>query len=327
MNPNYSPYLNAHRARARLALALKERGWEIFGYTEGDPNATDEINLAHWRGYAKHPDYPDVIVVCGLTDSNEHIYRGLDWPDTFKPNWANGWYYHIEFEGKYKTMGSGTSWAGDLSEKGRESVTTHADYITGRAQKYVAQRQKAADKAAAEAAKAERKAAREAKKKAKEEAAAAKAAGAKGKSKKDAQANGTAGTADAAATEAIAAPAEGQEPQEAPAAPKRKKKEEVVDPADLVVLPPVSPLIADKLPVVIDALVTNMVNRPAHLPEGTSFEDIAAAKIAEFYGFDAAKTTDAARQLAALLQDPEVTSLAPGLRNNTLRARARDVLH
>ena len=25
MNPAYQPYLNAHRARARLALALKER--------------------------------------------------------------------------------------------------------------------------------------------------------------------------------------------------------------------------------------------------------------------------------------------------------------
>ena len=79
----YEPGLSAlsQRAprRARLALALKERGWEIFGYTEGDPNATDEVNLAHWHGYAKHPDYPDVIVVCGITDSNEQIYRRLDW--------------------------------------------------------------------------------------------------------------------------------------------------------------------------------------------------------------------------------------------------------
>ena len=140
MNPAYQPYLNAHRARARLALALKERGWEIFGYTEGDPNATDEVNLAHWHGYAKHPDYPDVIVVCGISDSNEQTYRRLDWADKFKANWANGWYYHIEFEGKYKTMGSGTSWAGDMSEQGKASVKTHADYITERAQKYIAKR-------------------------------------------------------------------------------------------------------------------------------------------------------------------------------------------
>ena len=134
MNPAYEPYLNSHRAHARLALALKERGWEIFGYTDGDPDAKQEINVAHWHGYAKHPDYPDVIVVCGITDSNEQVYRSLDWPDKFKPNWANGWYYHIEFEGKYKTMGSGTSWGGDLSEKGKESVQTHAEYITDRAQ-------------------------------------------------------------------------------------------------------------------------------------------------------------------------------------------------
>ena len=148
MNPAYEPYLNSHRARARLALALRERGWEIFGYTDGDPDATQEINVAHWHGYAKHPDYPDVIVVCGITDSNEQIYRNLDWPDKFKPNWANGWYYHIEFEGDYKTMGSGTSWAGDLSEKGKESVKTHANYIVDRAQKYIAKRTKDAEKAA-----------------------------------------------------------------------------------------------------------------------------------------------------------------------------------
>ena len=29
----------------------------------------------------------------------------------------------------------------------------------------------------------------------------------------------------------------------------------------------------------------------------------------------------------ALLQDPDVTSLTPGQRNNTLRTRARDLLH
>ena len=324
MNPAYQPYLNAHRARARLALALKERGWEIFGYTEGDPDARDQVNLAHWHGYAKHPDYPDVIVVCGINDSNEQVYRRLDWPDKFKANWANGWYYHIEFEGKYKTMGSGTSWAGDMSEQGKASVNTHADYITERAQKYIAKRAKDAEKAAKRKEIDARKAARLAKKQAKEEEKAARAAN-KGKGKQDA---GQAGTE---AAETVTEPAEGQAPleaQEPQEAPKRKKKEaEPVDPADLVVLPPVSPLIVDKLPVVIDALVTNMVNRPAHLPEGTSFEDIAAAKIAEFYGFDAAKTTDAARQLAALLEDPDVTNLAPGLRNNALRARARDVLH
>ena len=50
-------------------------------------------------------------------------------------------------------------------------------------------------------------------------------------------------------------------------------------------------------------------------------------KIAEHYGFDTAKTTAAAHQIAALLHDPDVTSLAPGQRNNTLRTRARDLLH
>ena len=100
-----------------------------------------------------------------------------------------------------------------------------------------------------------------------------------------------------------------------------------MNPADLVVLPPVSPLIVDKMPVVIDALVTNMVNRPTFLPPETDFAAIAAVKIAEHYGFDNAKTTAAAHQLAALLQDPEVTSLTPGQRNNTLRTRARDLLH
>ena len=187
MNPAYQPYLNAHRARARLALALKERGWEIFGYTEGDPNATDEVNLAHWHGYAKHPDYPDVIVVCGITDNNEQIYRRLDWPDKFKATWANGWYYHIEFEGNYKTMGSGTSWAGDLSEQGKASVHTHADYITERAQKYVAKRTKDAEKAAKRKEIDDRKAARLAKKQAKEEKKAARAANkGKGKGKQNA---------------------------------------------------------------------------------------------------------------------------------------------
>ena len=280
MNPAYQPYLNAHRARARLALALKERGWEIFGYTEGDPNATDEVNLAHWHGYAKHPDYPDVIVVCGISDSNEQTYRRLDWADKFKANWANGWYYHIEFEGQYKTMGSGTSWAGDMSEQGKASVKTHADYITDRAQKYIAKRTKDAEKAAKRKEIDDRKAARLAKKQAKEEEKAARAANkGKGKGKQDASQTG------AEAAEAVAEPAEGQAPleaQEPREAPKRKKKEaEPVDPADLVVLPPVSPLIVDKLPVVIDALVTNMVNRPTFLPPETDFAAIAAVKIAD----------------------------------------------
>ena len=80
-----------------------------------------------------------------------------------------------------------------------------------------------------------------------------------------------------------------------------------MDPADLVVLPPVSPLIVDKLPVVIDALVTNMVNRPTFLPPDTDFAAIAAVKIAEHYGFDNAKTT-AGR--------PPARRLAPGPRGH-----------
>ena len=83
-----------------------------------------------------------------------------------------------------------------------------------------------------------------------------------------------------------------------------------------------SPLIVDPTPVVIDALVANMINRPTFLPPETDFGAIAAAKIAEHYGFDAAKTTEAARQLAALLKNPDVTSMTPGLRNNTLRTHA-----
>ena len=85
-----------------------------------------------------------------------------------------------------------------------------------------------------------------------------------------------------------------------------------------------SPLIVDPTPVVIDALVANMINRPTFLPPETDFAAIAAVKIAEHYGFDTARTTEAARQLAALLKDPDVTSMTPGQRNNTLRTQARE---
>ena len=72
-----------------------------------------------------------------------------------------------------------------LSEQGKASVNTHADYITEHAQKYIAKRAKDAEKAAKRKEIDDRKAARLAKKQAKEEEKATRAAN-KGKGKQDA---------------------------------------------------------------------------------------------------------------------------------------------
>lgn len=316
MNPAYAPYLNRDRAQARLATALRATGWQIFGYTDGDPDATDEVNLAMWHGYAKHPDYPDVIVVCGIDLRNEPVYRSPAWPDKFGTN-GNGWYYHIEFEGKYQTMGSGVSWSGSLSDEAKDAVKNHAEFINRRAAKLVQARTRKAEKAAKKEA-AEEKRRLAAEKKANKAVA-----------KTEREAKKAAKTAGAAEAEAEPAEAqEAEEAQEAQEAPKgRGKKDKDVDPADLVVLPAVSPLIADKTPVVIDALVANMLNWPTFLPPETDFATIAAVKIAEHYGFDAAKTTAAARQISALLEDPDVSKLEPRQRNMALRTQARSLLH
>ena len=336
MNPAYGalPELAIVPPRPPGTRPARSVGREIFGYTDGDPDAKQEINVAHWHGYAKHPDYPDVIVVCGITDSNEQVYRNLDWPDKFKPNWANGWYYHIEFEGKYKTMGSGTSWGGDLSEErqGKRPGPTPTTSSTA-PQKYVlAKRTKDAEKAA------KRKGDR------RPEGRVPRRQAGQGRSRRrwrhgQRQEEGQAGRRCRLARLTLRSTEPGAETQRGsrrspggaggsrkqPPSARRKRKKSI--PPTWSVLPPMSPVIVDPTPVVIDALVANMINRPTFLPPETDFEAIAAAKIAEHYGFDTAKTTEAARQLAALLKNPDVTSMTPGLRNNTLRTHPRNLLH
>jgi len=315
MNPAYSPNIHKYRAQARLANALREKGWMIYGYTEGDTEATDMVNVAQWHGYAEHPDLPGIVIVCGLDLKNEPIYRNPDWTAKFAPN-GNGVFYHLEEDGHYRTMGNGTHWNGTLSDDARKSLAQHADFLHRRATALVTAKRRKAEKAAKkEAAELRRKQAaekKEAKTQRKQDREAAKAAKTTG-----AGAGGTSSNDSAPAAS----------DRKRPALPKGMKPGD--DPADQIVLDlkPLSPLITDPTPVVIDALVANLMNRPTWLPPETDFAAITAAKIAEFYGFDAAKTTEAARQLAALLEDPAISAQEPKQRNMALRTQARSLLH
>ena len=317
-----------YRGQARLAAALKALGWQVFGETEGDPNAAEMINLALWHGYATHPDFPGIVVVCGIDDRNETEYRQPDWP-AFRHN-DRGIFYHMEDDGHYLTSGNGAYWAGDLAQ-GMEHAQNHANFIHRRATNVTKAKQRKAEKEQKRLAKEQRDKERAEKLAAKEKAKADKVGcqdhdirpqggggpdtlvkpAKKSKAKKEAAADATdaAESAEHRATDAAADAGAAAETKPAKAA-KTPKSVKVENPADLIVLDlkPLSPLILNPVPVVVDALVTALLEEPEWLPPGTDFAGIAADKIATFYGFDKIKTTNAARQLATLLRDPDISA-------------------
>ena len=277
-----------------------------------------------WHGYAKHPDYPDVIVVCGIDRRNEPVYRSVEWPDKFGTN-GNGWYYHIEFEGKYQTMGSGVSWSGSLSDE-RQGGRPGTRRIHQPPRRELVQARAARTPKRPPSKGSRRRRSRPPGRAAEEEGEQGQRPRPNVGPRRRALPK-AAGAADSGARSKPTRPQARRRKRKRAAQGQAQEKDKDIDPADLVVLPAVSPLIADKTPVVIDVLVANMLNRPTFLPPETDFATIAAVKIAEHYGFDAAKTTAAARQLSALLQDPDVSKLTPKQRNMALRTQARSLLH
>ena len=226
-------------------------------------------------------------------------------------------------------MGSGTSWAGDLSEKGKESVQTHADYITDHARKYVAKRTKDAEKAAKRKEIDERKAARLA-----EEEGQGRSQGPERSTQRlSARARRTPAKPANRSARGTGRRTDGRpgrlrrhrKRRKLPSARRRNRR--TSNPANLIVLLPVSPLIVNEA-ARGHRRARYQHGQPADLPPaGHRLRDRTTVKIAEHYGFDTAKTTEASTPIAALLDNPDVTSLAPGQRNNTLRTHARDLLH
>jgi hypothetical protein len=328
-----------YRGEARLAVALKELGWQVHGETAGDPDAKDLINLALWHGYASHPDFPGIIVVCGIDDKKKTEYVQPGWP-SFKPN-GTGVFYHIEEDGIYRTMGNGAGWAGDLAE-GKQHAQHHAEFIHRRAANLTKAKQRKAEKErkrlariAKEQARAAKQAAQAEAKQAREAARAAKAA-ATGAIVKPARSPKSSQAGPVPCAAGLPSELEAQEAHPGAAAGKPQRAEAkapkpaaAAHPEDLVVfdLKPLSPLILDPKPVVVDVLVTALLDEPAWLPPGTDFPAIAATKIAAFYGFDTDKAVAAARNLTALLKDPAISEQDPKQRSMTLRMQARTLLN
>ncbi|MFN8467299.1 MAG: hypothetical protein U0X20_17205 [Caldilineaceae bacterium] len=292
------------RGQARLAVALQKLGWTIHGFTEGETETDEVVNIAQWHGYAEHPDFPNIVVVCGIDDRNKTEYMRAEWPK-FRPTWV-GIFYHLEDLTPNGlgmiTTASGAYYTGTLSE-GMTHADIDADRIHRRAEKETKRKQRKIEKerkAAEREQKAkEREAAKAQKEQAKLDKAAAKAAGKK-----------PAGES----TVTVAAP------------PKDAKEE--AKPEDLIQLDlkPISPLILDPVPVVVDALVTALLDEPEWLPPDTDYPAIVATKIATFYGFDESKTSAAAHTLAqAIKSDSGQQDLKQ--RNTALRSQARNLLH
>ena len=227
------------------------------------------VNLAQWHGYAKHPDLPGIVIVCGIDRSNEPIYRNPDWTAKFAPN-GNGFFYHMEEEGHYHTMGNGASWNGDLSDEARKSLAQHADFMHRRATALVTAKRRKAEKAAK-----------------KDSGRAAQTAGGREEGRPRRSGSRTAKAARRPRPPAPASDSSSRQrpgrrrPQERPALPKGKKPGDEPRRSDRARPQAAEPLIADPTPVVIDALVANLLNRPTWLPPETDFAAIAADKIAE----------------------------------------------
>ena len=182
------PYtITRTRGQARLAVALQKRGWAIHGFTEGETETDEIVNIAQWHGYAEHPDFPNIVVVCGIDDKNKSEYLRPDWPP-FRPTWV-GTFYHLEDlapkeEGGLGiiTTGSGAYYTGELSQ-GMKYADDDADRIQRRAEKETKRKVRKAEKARKAIEKEQKLKDREAAKAAKEQArldkAAAKAAGKK----------------------------------------------------------------------------------------------------------------------------------------------------
>lgn len=301
------PYtITRTRGQARLAIALQKRGWTIHGFTEGETETDEIVNIAQWHGYAEHPDFPNIVVVCGIDDKNKSEYLRPDWPP-FRPTWV-GTFYHLEDlapkeEGGLGiiTTGSGAYYTGELSQ-GMKYADDDADRIQRRAEKETKRKVRKAEKARKAIEKEQKLKDREAAKAAKEQArldkAAAKAAGKK--------------------------PA-GESTVKVTAPPKDAEAE--AKPEDLIQLnlPPLSPLIMDPVPVVVDALVTALLDEPEWLPPDTDYPAIVAAKIAAFYRFDEGKTSAAAHTLAQEIKNDSTQD--PKQRNTALRSQARSLLH
>ena len=292
---------NRIRGQARLAQELMRRGWQLFGYTPGDTESDDLLSMAHWHGYATHPAFPGYTVVCGVSTNNATEYLQPNWPK-IAPNGAGSTFYTIwdmspdqidpaHPHGAYITSGVGAAWAGSLSDGLKQAAST-ADCIHGRVEREHTRKGKRAEKARKQAESQARRLASAANKAARE---AARGTGAK-----------------------------------APAAPAGAKQEKgrtpAPDPSAAIMLPPVSPLIADRTPVVVDAIVANLMQAPQWLPD-TDFAGLAAQKIAEHYGFDPARTLAAARQVEKLLHSDDVANQEPKARSTLLRSAARQLLN
>jgi hypothetical protein len=294
---------NRIRGQARLAQELMRRGWQVFGYTQGNTESDDMLNMAHWHGYATHPAFPGYTVVCGVSTTNATEYLQPNWPK-IAPNGAGSTFYTIwdmspdligpaHPHGACITSGIGASWAGSLGD-GIKQAASAADGIHGRVEREHTRKRKRAEKARRRAAIEERKQARAANKTAREAA-------------KEAAANAPTGAS-------------------APGAKQQKGRTPAPDLSAAIVLPPVSPFIADRTPVVVDAIVANLMQAPQWLPDA-DFAGLAAQKIAEHYGFDPARTLAAARQVEKLLHSDDVAGQEPKARSTLLRSAARQLLN